>query len=75
MDQTSCTHCSSNSITRNVKVKQSTDVGTVGLAYKRAGIFHVSEQLLADLCTECGTIVRLYVSETDRNWVTVKQTD
>ena len=72
MDQISCTHCSNGSITRNVKLDQSNDVGTVGLAFKRAGIFHVSEQLLADLCTECGTVVRFHVRDTDRNWVIKK---
>ena len=72
MDQISCTHCSNDSITSNVKVLQTNEAGAIGLAFKRAGIFQVSEQLLADLCTECGTVVRFHVRDTDRNWVIKK---
>jgi hypothetical protein len=48
---------------------QNADVGSIGLRYKTGFLFLGTEQLQADLCRSCGSIVRLFVKDTKRNWV------
>ena len=63
-----CPHCGSSDVITGLKVNQSAEVGAIGLAYKAWGPLVGSEQLLADLCRACGTVVRLYVKDPRREW-------
>jgi uncharacterized Zn finger protein len=63
-----CIYCSSENVTHRIVVCQQNEVGLIGLKYRKARIFYGAEQIYADLCMECGTIVRQYVEKTDRDW-------
>ena len=63
-----CPHCGGSDLVRELELNQNAEVGRIGLPYRAAGIFTGTEPLLADLCLACGTVVRLYVRETDRKW-------
>ena len=65
-----CPSCGSTDIVRNVTMSQSVEVGSTGLEYKTGVVFRNTEALLADLCKRCGTVVRLYVKNPDRKWIT-----
>ena len=64
-----CPNCGGSEVAAGLQVIQNAEVGRIGLAYKTARIFVGAEQLLADTCTSCGTVVRLFVKEPKRNWV------
>ncbi|WP_214176109.1 hypothetical protein [Geomobilimonas luticola] len=51
-------------------MSQSVEVGGTGLEYKTGMIIRNTEPLLADLCKNCGTVVRFHVKNPDRNWIT-----
>ena len=63
-----CPACGGNDLIRGLEMHQGVEVGTFGIRYKTAKIFMGTEQLKAELCRSCGTVVRLYVKETNRNW-------
>lgn len=65
-----CPTCESGDIVRNITMSQAVETGTVGLEYSKARVFISTEPLLADLCRQCGTILRLHVSNPDRKWKT-----
>jgi len=65
-----CAHCGGSGRTRDIRVSQSNETGGTGLEYTMAKVFTACEELLADLCTDCGTVVRFYVRRTDRPWLT-----
>jgi hypothetical protein len=65
-----CPRCGGTDVVRGIELNQNAEVGRIGLEYKAAGIFRGTEQLLADLCRGCGTVVRLFVQTTDRRWIT-----
>ena len=65
----SCPHCGGGDLVRGLELNQNAEVGSIGLAYRAAGIFRGTEGLWADLCRSCGTVVRFYVRRTDRKWV------
>ena len=65
----SCPHCGSGELITGLKVNQNAEVGRIGLAYKAALLFVGTEELHADLCRACGSIVRFFVKETNRNWI------
>ena len=65
----SCPHCGADDIVRGVQVGQSGDSGTVGLDHKKGFLMFGTVPFRADLCRNCGTIVRLYVRETKKNWL------
>ena len=65
----SCPHCGATQLARGVEVNQTAEAGHIGLAYRVARILRGTEGLRADLCRSCGTVVRLYVRNTDRRWV------
>ncbi len=65
-----CLTCGGTDIVRNISVSQSVEVGSTGLEYRTAVVITGSEALLADLCTQCGTILRLHVKNPDRKWIT-----
>lgn len=63
-----CPYCGSEKVIQKTVVCQQNEVGLIGLRYKKAKIFFGAEQIYADLCAECGTLVRQYVERTDREW-------
>ncbi|MRR53421.1 MAG: hypothetical protein EG822_02775 [Deltaproteobacteria bacterium] len=65
-----CLTCGSTDIVRNITVSQSVEVGSTGLEYRTAVMLIGTEALLADLCTQCGTVLRLHVKNPDRKWIT-----
>ena len=64
-----CPHCGGNNVVIGLKLNQNADAGRIGLPYRTAAIFIGTEPLHADLCRTCGSVVRLFVKETKRNWV------
>jgi hypothetical protein len=65
-----CPHCGGADLVRAVKLSHPTEAGSIGLQYWRLLIFGGAETLYADLCKGCGSVVRLYVHEVERNWIT-----
>ncbi len=63
-----CPHCGSSDIIAGFKL-QAVRTEPVGLNYKAGRFFTESENLRAELCRTCGTVVRLYVNNAKRNWV------
>ena len=64
-----CPHCGSSDVVTNLRMNQTAEPGRIGLAYKAAGIFGGTELLHADLCGACGSVVRFFVENRQRNWV------
>ena len=66
-----CTYCQSNNIVSNIKVYGYQNSG-VTLPHTVTNSFNfdkiANELLLAELCQNCGTIVRFYVKNPNRNW-------
>jgi len=65
-----CLTCGSSDIAQNITMSQAVEVGTTGLEYRSAVIVSSTEPILADLCRQCGTILRLHVKNPDRKWIT-----
>jgi hypothetical protein len=65
-----CPYCGSSNIVRNILVDQTADAGRIGLAYRVRFRVIIPEQLLTDLCDDCGSVVRTFVRTTGRKWVT-----
>jgi len=63
-----CPYCGSANVVTGLNMNQNIEVGPFGLVYAAAGIFRGTELLYADLCRSCGTVTRLYVKNTNRNW-------
>ncbi|MGD0681670.1 MAG: hypothetical protein ABR990_06425 [Terracidiphilus sp.] len=63
-----CPQCGSSDIVSGLEFNQGVEVGPFGLSYKGFAFMSGTEQLHADLCRDCGTIIRLYVNNTKRNW-------
>ena len=66
---TNCPHCGADDIVRGVEVAQTADGGQVGLHYVRGFLRIGVAPFQADFCRGCGTVVRLYVRETNKNWI------
>jgi len=64
-----CPHCGSADVITGLKVNQNAEVGRIGLAYKAAVLFVGTEELRADLCHACGSVIRFFVKEPSRNWI------
>lgn len=64
-----CPYCRSTLIIRHVKVDQTADAGNIGLAYKARFLLQIIEPLFADLCDNCGTVLRFFVDKPRRQWV------
>jgi hypothetical protein len=63
-----CIYCNSTNIQPDILMDQNTTApGAVGLKYRNKILDRV-EPVYAELCKDCGSIVRLYVKNTDRNW-------
>lgn len=63
-----CLCCGSNNIETGISLGKSTETGNVGLKYN-AGIIIGVTQVYADLCLDCGSIVKMYIKDkTNRKW-------
>ena len=65
-----CPHCGSQDIVADVIVGQTADAGRIGLGYKTHFLLTGTAALRTELCRQCGTVVRLYVKETGKDWQT-----
>jgi predicted RNA-binding Zn-ribbon protein involved in translation (DUF1610 family) len=63
-----CPQCGSSDIVSGLEFNQGVEVGPFGLSYKDIAFMRGTEQLHTELCRNCGTIIRLYVNNTKRNW-------
>lgn len=63
-----CPHCGGSNIVAGVGVDQTADAGRIGLAYKTKFFVTGTEPFYADICDDCGTVVRLYVKTPGRKW-------
>ena len=64
-----CSECVGTDIIMNISVSQTAVSGEIGLAFKSLAVLTATAPMFADLCRKCGTIVRLYVRDTDKPWV------
>ncbi len=65
-----CSHCGSSDLALGVQLGLTAEVGHVGPQYKDGRILVGTEPMLADLCTACGHVQRLYVKNPDHRWLT-----
>jgi len=63
-----CSHCGSKDVIPKLKLNQGNEMGPFGIAYKALGFLTGTEPLHVDLCPNCGTVTRFFVTKTDRNW-------
>jgi hypothetical protein len=63
-----CPHCGGRQLVRGIQLGLTAETGQVGLKYRMAYVLMGTEPLHADLCQACGTILRFYVKNTERNW-------
>ena len=64
-----CPECGSSDIIAGVGVSQTGETGGIGLCFKTLVVLRGTAPLYADLCRQCGTVVRLFVRETDKPWM------
>lgn len=64
-----CPACGSTNIIAGVAVTKTAEAGSVGLSYRSLAIFRGTAPLYADLCRQCGTVVRLFVRDVNKPWV------
>ena len=67
--QRTCSECGSTDIVTGIAVTKAAETCHIGLSYKALAILRGTEQLYADLCKQCGTVVRFYVREPDKPWM------
>ena len=68
MNEEKCPYCGGSEIIANILVGSTTEVGNIGLSYTSAMILLKAEPFVADLCTECGSVIRVRVHNTGRKW-------
>ena len=64
-----CPECGSTDIAEGVGVSKTAESGKIGLSYKSMAILRGTSPLHADLCRQCGTVIRFFVRETDQPWI------
>lgn len=64
-----CPYCKSTNIVKHVRIDQTADAGRIGLMYKVKMMFYGEEPLYADLCDNCGSLVRIFVDKPRKKWV------
>lgn len=64
-----CHYCGGRNIQTDISLSLSAEVGSVGLDYRSLVILNSTEPLLADLCDDCGTVLRFHVQTTGRPWL------
>jgi hypothetical protein len=65
-----CIYCSSTNIVHHIEIGQTAEEGRIGLTYKTRFIVQGTERLFADLCDDCGSVVRIFVENIRKKWVT-----
>ena len=68
MPEQPCPHCGGHDITRGVHVGKTAEAGHDGLSYQTIVFVTGTEPMLADVCTGCGTVTRLWVQNPERKW-------
>lgn len=63
-----CPYCNGANIQTDVEVGQNAEVSAIGLKYRANFMMFGVEAFHADLCKDCGSIVRLFVWNTGRKW-------
>ena len=64
-----CPDCGSGDVVSGISVRQTAEASDIGLNYKALGILRGTVPMYADLCRQCGTIVRFFVREKDKPWI------
>jgi DNA-directed RNA polymerase subunit RPC12/RpoP len=64
-----CPYCKSTNIVKHVRIDQTAEAGRIGLTYKAKLLFYGEEPLYADLCDNCGSLVRIFVDKPRKKWV------
>ena len=67
--QRNCPECGGTDIAMGVGMSVTAEAGRVGLSYKTLGILRGTSPLFADLCRQCGTVIRFHVREADKPWI------
>jgi DNA-directed RNA polymerase subunit RPC12/RpoP len=70
MSQEKCPYCGGRDLVANIKISQPVEAGYTGLCWRTMLFLTSTEELLADLCTACGSVTRFHVQNTDRKWIT-----
>lgn len=65
-----CPYCGNNELVANILIRQNAEVLEIGLSYETQWGLTGTEQVLADLCTKCGSVIRFHVSCPNRKWNT-----
>ncbi|MGA3371973.1 MAG: hypothetical protein ABSC48_09450 [Terracidiphilus sp.] len=63
-----CPHCGSNDIVSKLELGV-TGMDEFGITYKINAFFTGNEKLHAEICLACGTVVRIFVVNSKRNWI------
>jgi len=66
---TICPACKSQNIIRAVGISKTADSGRIGLSFRVAGVLVGTSPIVADLCDDCGMIVKMYVLEVGKPWI------
>ena len=61
-----CIYCGSENLEKEMKIRGSKDIGNIHFQYSMMGM--EKEDILVDLCKNCGTISRFYVKNANRDW-------
>ena len=62
MEVAKCPYCGSADIAQGIRVGQTAECGSIGLSYTAVLLLTGTEPLLADLCGDCGSVIRLCVA-------------
>jgi hypothetical protein len=70
---TICSFCQSTKISNGVPVTTSHDISSMALKYEEESKWNLTkikyESIRADVCENCGTILRLFVANANRKWI------
>lgn len=66
-----CNYCKSSNVVKNVNVTGGNTIHPFGIMYKEGKVWIKTEPIIGDICKDCGS-VRLYVQNTNRNWIQQK---
>ncbi len=68
MGSQDCPSCGSSEIVDGIRIGMNAEAGAIGLKYQTMLFITGTEPIVADLCSACGTVVRLRVQNTERKW-------
>lgn len=67
-----CQYCGNSNIQRNIQIGVNAEADSIGLEYYTKFVVIGTEAFLADLCLDCGSVVRLFVKNPQQKWVIKK---